>query len=140
MTTANSGLTIAKLIRCAAMLNANHAPEPYIDPYEIMRQMARSSGQPRQQTEASGMTTTHAKPGRKPNGRAALNAIIQTTQQCYQACTRAKIEKRPVEFIVQLDSKPRWAWPDGTVTSPESLRQRMRNLKFRRAKHGEVMP
>lgn len=46
MTTANSGLTIAKLIRCAAMLNANHAPEPYIDPYEIMRQMAGRSGIP----------------------------------------------------------------------------------------------
>lgn len=100
------------------------------------------------------MTTTHAKPGRKPNGRAELDALLKCSEAFDDARARSAKEKRPVEFITEErmtaiasasdtppDLSPRllWAWPDGTVTSPESLRQRMRNLKFRRAKHGEVM-
>lgn len=73
-----------------------------------------------------------------------------------EALSRAAKEKRPVEFaallpIVPITSKRvpvkkvevariLWAWPDGTITRPESLRQRMRNLKFKRAKHREEMP
>lgn len=72
-----------------------------------------------------------------------------------EAKARAEKDKRPVEFATMAelqaitsrhqetyDAGPKllWAWPDGTITRPESLRQRMRNLKFKRAKHGEEMP
>lgn len=84
-----------------------------------------------------------AKPGRKPNSRANMDALLKASEPCVEACARAKREQRPIEFPIPTSVMGvfvrRWAWPDGTVTSPESLRQRMRNLKFGRAKHGEVM-
>lgn len=72
----------------------------------------------------------------------AVNQETTDEQITAEALNRSKTELRPVEFILPCSfdhgMRQLWAWPDGAITKPEGMEQRLRNIEMNRPKHGEV--